>query len=413
MKKIEKELKSYFIKNLAHTDQLDSIKEKTVFFTNKSRVSFLSRSSFAFCMSAVVIVAASVFATIIISSLSSNSEITISPINNRLKKSIIKFDFNPSFTITIDEKGIVNSFYGVNNEGKIVLLNENLKDNTYEVTISRIIKIEKDLGYLLPNKNQDYRITIYNENKNDINDLQDSLKSYCNKLNLNTNFIIKDSQNFAELVQGKIFDSFDESYNYLYSYYLKNEESITDDYEEFNNLFNQYSEQIVYYKTASEKLNNSYLNDLIDEANRKFEKYMNSYFNNFIRNESSYQTYFNKLLDYKSEFLIAQSENRDTLEIEDKIDKCLKSLTSYKEWITNTLLIPNLDNLNKSIEELLNYSNGNFEIEEDDQFNENRLRVFNDMRNDFLQKINFSENRLATYNNLIEKKNSLIRNISK
>lgn len=417
MKKTVKKLKSYYLNQFDHSSQLEAIKQRTGFFEiEKNKKTYMP---FVFATSLAIVIAVPLTASIVINSFSSDGESIISPMKNRLKKCLVTMDFNPSISFTIDENGVVNSLYGENDEGKMIVLDEDLNNKDYEYVIAKIIDVEKKLGYLVPEKDQNYSLTIYNEESFNINELNESISSYCQKIGLKTTIEIKSSVNYNDLMSNVFsftenLSSFDEHYNYLVKYYENNKESITKDYEEFNSLYNHYATQIAYYKAAVAELNNKDLEGFVNLLENKFEEYMNSYFTNFIESDSAYQKYFNQFIDEKANFLLEQSEGKNTEEAEAKIDKCLNTLKTYKDFVTNNLLKPRLEKMENEIDVIVNYFTDNsLNIEENKDFKAKQNQYFDNMKNDFYTKKKYKNCLENIYQKLINKKTMLIDKISK
>lgn len=400
MRKTIKQLKEYYCDNFAHTSQLDAIKAKTGFFDvaqKPAKKAFWLKPAFIVpTMSlAVAIPLLSVF--VVAPALKPNA---IPQMEKRLGKSVITMNTNPSISLTIDEKGTVNAVYGENNDGKIILLGENILNKPYEEAIAKIIDIEKECGYLV--NDVSYDIKVYSESSVNENELSSSVATYFKKSEINITCQVEQSNNYETLKENLYsseteLSSFDDYYQYLYDYYQENEESLTKDYEAFNEMYNSYASQIASYKAALKETTDSYVLKTMEIIETKFDDYFNSYFKNFIENDSPYQKYFAKLVDAKSDYLINQSLEQDNSVEEKLINTYLNNLETLKNFITETLLKPRLDELTKQFQTLSSYvTDENINIDENmEEVNDNLQQ----MKEKFYEKQNYTncQKRFASY----------------
>ena len=82
--------------------------------------------------------------------------------------SFVQIDINPSIELTVSEDGKVVSVYGANDDGKILLYEEelNLIGKKYEDAVKRITDLAVELGYLTE-ANADFSATVISENDED------------------------------------------------------------------------------------------------------------------------------------------------------------------------------------------------------------------------------------------------------
>ena len=64
-------------------------------------------------------------------------------------KSLVKMNLNPSITLVVDENNKVVTVSGENNEGQMIVVDENIEGKTLEEAIQIILTIENETGYLV------------------------------------------------------------------------------------------------------------------------------------------------------------------------------------------------------------------------------------------------------------------------
>ena len=89
---------------------------------------------------------------------------TVALINLNGKKvaknySIVQLDTNPSIEMVVDENNKVVSLRGLNDEGKMIICDEELQNLDLDQAIKEIIRIETELGYLVVDSSEN-KITI-------------------------------------------------------------------------------------------------------------------------------------------------------------------------------------------------------------------------------------------------------------
>lgn len=401
MRKTIKQLKEYYCDSFAHTSQLDAIKAKTGFFDGAQKSApkkaFWLKPAFIVPTMSLVVAIPLLSVFVVAPALKPNA---IPQMEKRLGKSVITMNTNPSISLTLDDKGVVNAVYGENNDGKIILLGESILNKPYEEAIAKIIDVEKECGYLV--NNSSYDIKVYSESSINENELSSSVATYFGKSEINITCQVEQSDNY-ETLKENIYSSetelstFDDYYQYLYDYYQENEESLTKDYEAFNEMYNYYASQIASIKVALKETTDSYVLKTMEIIETKFDNYFDSYFKNFIENDSPYQKYFAKLIDAKSDYLINQNLEQDTSAEEKLISQYLNNLDTLKKFITETLLKPRLDELTKQFQALSSYvTDENLNLDENKEEVKDNLQQ---MKEKFYEKQNYAtcQKRFASY----------------
>lgn len=205
MKKVKNRITAYINENLKHEDQFDSIKNKlnlqkkkkmeNYSYMRNSRVLKITLS----CM--LVIIAVVVAATVL----------GRSPILTTESKpaAVIQLDVNPSVSLVVDENEVVLSVYGENDEGKMIINDEEIVGLKLTEAIQKIITIESETGYLLKGnvsvtKNN---ISISIEAKTDEiaekvqNKVSSTINKVCNELNIEENLEIIKTASKEQLVK--------------------------------------------------------------------------------------------------------------------------------------------------------------------------------------------------------------------
>lgn len=413
MKKIEKEIKKYYLKALEHDDQLEVIKKRTDFFSRPvdNRKSFFS-SKLGLSLSAISSIG---FAALIIgvvlsinSNSSSQSEMIVSPITNRLKNSIVQIDSNPSIVFTLDEEGIVNSVHGQNYDGKMIIYNEKLIGESYESALKTIIDREIKFGYLYKDSKEynNLKFTIYSDSniseefsKEDFNQ---SINNYLegNNVYLASDLIVNYKSDYSNLFSSIYsyeeyqLDTYEDFYNFLQNYYVENNVFSTEAEEEFYQICFYYSDKLAFYQTALEDIIDSGIKNCFDGLKARINRYLNGYYNGYIYENSSYQKVYSELINNKVELLKNKASNQETSLIEDEINSNLNTLEKWKKFIDGCLKTT-LDSLNNDLNRI-KVMLSNYDIEEDfvrqkQSFEENKKIIQNEYNAKYKIKSSYIE----------------------
>ena len=106
--------------------------------------------------------------------------------------SLVKMSVNPELSMVLDENNVVLSISGDNEEGKMLLVDENVVGKEVDEAIEYIINIENETGYLVsgefvsePNKIT-IQISVNDENiKNSLNEvINKAIETTCDKLHI-------------------------------------------------------------------------------------------------------------------------------------------------------------------------------------------------------------------------------------
>ncbi len=245
--------------------------------------------------------------------------------NKEEKNKRVTLKVNPEIEFIVDDKNNITSVTGLNNEGKIILVDENIVGKSLEEGIDIVLKLEHDLGYLI---NVDGSLKI--EFSCDFEKLDNKIKDYINQSieKLDVKATIEEikaltKQEIEEIV--KEFDntidtaklSYEELLVKLNEFRNETKELVTVELVELYNLFKntniefkdkELTKNII--DNLDEKYQQYYNNfDLIfNTLNETKEKLLNKQYEMFVSEESAYQQAYKKVLEYKTEILSLQKE---------------------------------------------------------------------------------------------------------
>ena len=369
MSKIEKQIKKYYLDSFKHASQLNNIKSRAN-FTDEPRFNFSKILKLGMGLS---LSAASILGAIIITSSINESENHIAPMTQRIEKAVVQINTSPTVLFTVDDKGIVDSIYGKDDDGKLLVYGMDVLNQSYEEVIKKIIDEEVACGYLLKDeKNKKYNnlsFTIYDDNSNiDANEFALTIQNYLTKKSvvLNEEVEVEVEEDFDKVYpyEGKDFDSFDSFYEELKEYYLAQGDAVSEIVEEFDAIVYYYSSRLAYYETLF--LENEIVDEIIDVLAVRINNYIEGYYNLFIGENSSYQEQYKVLMDEKMNLLINRTEEDFNYDAEiKKIDKKISSLETLKAFFMDSGLKPKLEKINKELS-LINEYLTNFNFDEMD-----------------------------------------------
>lgn len=246
------------------------------------------------------------------------------------KSAIVQIDTNPSIQMVVNEKNEVVSVNGLNDEGKMVLADEEIVGKTYEEALDTIIKVETELGYLTVSTNDNQiTITVSADSDEIVKQLETKSEKVVNNLKDTININIEKAKGYALEELRAFVKKIDETYtdeeiaqmdyqtliNVVKVYQLEvadlasvELEKLYQDFknhrfllvekiatkEALNKLDNIYSALIVSYNTAYDVLNNAYT------------AMQDKYYEIFVDPSSDYQQAYLKLAESKETYL----ENR-------------------------------------------------------------------------------------------------------
>lgn len=169
--------------------------------------------------------------------------------------SMVTISTNPEVSLVVDSKGVVVSAKGENNEGKEIVLTEELEGKTIENAIELIITYEEENGFLFSGSLGNYKNEIsikVSANKDRIqtkleSKVEDTIKEVCNELNINETITKLESYTKEEL----------EKLAAQYNCYLSDVEAAKMSYAELLDQISNYHKEVK--ELASVELENLYL----------------------------------------------------------------------------------------------------------------------------------------------------------
>lgn len=453
MKRVKNRITAYINEKLKHEDQFDSIKNRLNLQKNnyKEKYNFMKSSQVLKIVFPVIILVVAVVVGVIL----------VRNPNPQMEKqavAVIQMDVNPSVSFVIDEDEVVISIYGENDEGKMIIINEEIVGLKLSEAIEKIIEIESETGYLLKGKvdEAENKITVTIESFKDqiAEEVQMNISSTINKvceaLKIQENLEIVKSTTKEHLIKRvKELDPTitEEQISQMTNQQLVSYisgcqlEKINIPTEEIENLYNKIKTQELQLveqkttKTVIDGLDSTY-QFLIENYDKLYQGLIiaqdavnEAYVKNFIDEESSYQkaliTYQNNKLEVlKLENEISQMEDSVEKTIQQQIlvakklalDSQLKSLDLVKQIADKAIELLNqainiaLDQLTKFYAELpdeiktkVNESLSNLE-EKVNETKENLFKQFEEKYGDIIKQ---------AYENSKKYKESLIEQLKK
>lgn len=323
MSKIEKDIKKCLTKEFTDVNPSPSLRNRV--FNNLGINSEKKKNGFFFTRRSASLIAT--FACLAIFIVIGQVFI-LSPQQTEDPKyqAIVQVDVNPSIEMTIDEKGNVTSVRGLNDEGKMIIVDEELTSKNIKDVLNIIISEEIETGYFNIESNENkitFSVCCENETNTEkvktelLNNLE-SIKSD-KKLDLTVNYTSsKTKENITEFLSQLYpyidFDnfSFDELIEQVAKY---NNEVISLASTRLEELYINFKND--YFETKKEafidqlvnELDNTYqeivskYDKIYDSFVKAYEDVENSFFENYVSEDSSYQQALKELEEKKIEYL--------------------------------------------------------------------------------------------------------------
>ncbi len=86
---------------------------------------------------------------------------------------IVQIDYNPSIQMVVDETSTVVSISGLNDDGKLVIINEELVGKKVSDVVDTIINVENKLGYFNEDADKALTVKVTSEDKKNLNLVKD------------------------------------------------------------------------------------------------------------------------------------------------------------------------------------------------------------------------------------------------
>ncbi|MCQ2771901.1 MAG: hypothetical protein MJ238_01305 [Bacilli bacterium] len=265
---------------------------------------------------------------------------------------------NPSISISVDEKNIVTAVTGDNNEGKIVILDQEIKGLPLEKAIEKVIEIENELGYIVSGSiEQDENNIKFTVNVDDakakelLNNLvNDTVTKVSEKLDLDTKVEMLNSFTKEQMV--KLIIQLDPSYeeetlsglsysdliDTLDSIMLERERCYTNEIEDLYAQMKDYEFNLAeqeWTRNVISEIGGLYgvvynaalagIDTVISTLSSTVEMINNLRYNLFVADNCAYQTAFGAFLEAK-EYVLETRNKAANIKDEDLRNKALADL---------------------------------------------------------------------------------------
>ena len=238
--------------------------------------------------------------------------------------SMVTISTNPEVSLVVDSKGVVVSVKGENDEGKTIVLNEELEGKTIEEAVEIIITNEKESGFLLSGKvgNDENQISIkVSANKEKFQakiegKVEDTIVEVCEELNINETITKLKAYTKEEL----------EKLAVKYNCYLSDIEAAKMNYAELVNQVSLHHQEVK--ELVSVELENLYLStkeyewqfaekeEILEELDKLEEKYQ------------EFKTSYRKIIEELKEVIVKLEETQFDLLVDPESDY-QKKLNEY------------------------------------------------------------------------------------
>ena len=342
MKKVKNKITAYINENLKHEDQFDSIKNKLNLQHNKYRESnYFMKSSrvLKIALPVLLLVVALVIGIALIGNPTGMTE--------EEATAVVQMDVNPSISLVINSEEKVISVYGENDEGKMIISNEEIIGLELSEAIQKIITIESETGYLVKGNVsvEDNNISISIEAKEDEiakkvqMEISSTINKICEKLNIKENLEVVQTTSKDQLVKRALqLDSTltEEEANkmsnkdlidYICGCQLEKINIPTKEIEELYDRVKNQEIQLIEKETSKQVIDglDSAYQFLIDNYDQLYkglvdaqEALNEAYVKYFINEDSNYQKALKDYQDKKLEVLKLENE---IAQMEDSIEK--------------------------------------------------------------------------------------------
>lgn len=370
-------------------------------------------------------------------------------VNNTQSKeapSVVTLSVNPSVRFVLDKKNNVVAVSGENDEGKMIIADEEIVGKPIDKAIELVLTIENETGYLVSgnvvkdtDNNINVSITVDNEQVKKAleNKINSTVTTVCDKLYIDETIAFVDGYTRKQLEEIALkYDSSLDVENMTYEqlidtvklYSLETASLYTEALECFYNDFKEYEIKFANEEFTKEIIDNfsSIIGNVYNTAYTSLESvkdYLNkAYYDNFIDETSTYQQALVTLQSKKQEVLeikneIAKLEDSDTktqllnnLTAQEKIlttcekaletsrSNCEEAINVAKSSIDNALSI--LDSAFSSLKEMLpsieeQINNNATELE--NKLNEFKDNVFESFENKYGEAINNAKTNVLAY----------------
>ncbi|MDY5667694.1 MAG: hypothetical protein SPK43_00345, partial [Candidatus Onthovivens sp.] len=376
---------------------------------------------------------------------------------------LVKMSVNPELSMVLDENNVVLSISGDNEEGKMLLVDENVVGKEVDEAIEYIINIENETGYLVsgefvsePNKIT-IQISVNDENiKNSLNEvINKAIETTCDKLHIQETVEWAEDithQNLVELAMKADPTLTSEEANKLTNeqlldiiklYQIETAEIYSVELEELYNQIKDYELQFTETEFVNETIKSlgeiyeiftSTLQSSVNVLQDRIDDVNNIRYNTFVAPNSDYQKQIDEVKAKKEEVITVRNEIANTEEdairdskiaiLDTKIaayQACLEALENIKESCLASidLYIQSLQSAINSINDLIASLPSQDEVEAtlkektvelEKKLNEAKTNFFIKFENEYGEDIANAKQKALEYKESLKEKVSEARN---
>lgn len=274
--------------------------------------------------------------------------------------SVVTLSVNPSVRFVLDKKNNVVAVSGENDEGKMIIAEEEIVGKSIDEAIELVLTIENETGYLVSgnvvkdtDNNISVSITVDSKKVKEAleNKINSTVTTVCDKLNVNETISYVEGYTRIQLeelavrcdptLKDKVQDmTYEQLINVVKLYSLETASLYSESLEEFYNDFKEYEIKFAnaeFTNNVIDGLNSIIINTIykpVYDSLTIFKDRLNdAYYNNFIKEGCSYQKALESLKEAKQEVLSFKNE---ISKLEDSTTKTelLKELDAKEEVLT-------------------------------------------------------------------------------
>ena len=128
-------------------------------------------------------------------------------------KGIVSIDVNPSIELVVNDENVVMSINGLNEDGKMIIVDEEIVGKTLDEAVEIIITLEKETGFLTSGRveasENEIKISVNADNDEAINELESKIRTtigtVCDELKINES-ITKIEKYNRQILEEKVIE---------------------------------------------------------------------------------------------------------------------------------------------------------------------------------------------------------------
>lgn len=300
--------------------------------------------------------------------------------------SVIKMKLNPEITFVVDEENKVVTATGENQEGQMIIVNENLIGLDLNEAIKIVLTIENETGYLISGNatinDNNISFSISTDDQEAIESIKDNISKtvsdVCKQLNVTHNALVYETSKYFDELKQEVLAlnpeltsqevemmSFDEIYEIIKVNYEQQAKICS---VELAKLYQQAKDY--EFKIAESEFTVNMIKDLkpiqasllegvfalrevaVDNLKTGIEAIQQARYNHFVKEDSQYFLANQKLLEYKAEVIKHKNELANIKDIESEEYKHILEALNQREKLLDDAMI-SLENAKLSAEEFL------------------------------------------------------------